>query len=182
MLQHPFLSIPAAAQWALLLALIVPFVLVGQRADGGLRSGGLGNIAQLELAASKQRANTLLERWSGPGVLAGVRAGVHWDYLLIVIYSCGAALMCSLASKVTPGGWASLGNWLAWAAWLAGVCDALENVGLLVMLNQYSASHTVAQPTPLATAFFAAIKFALILASVLYGLSGPVRCALAARG
>lgn len=173
---HPFLSIPSAWQWGLLLALVVPFVLVGKRADGGLRSAGLGKIGDLELAFTKERANTLLKDWRA--VLPGVKTGVYWDYLLIVIYSCGAALMCSLASRVAAGTWASLGNWFAWGAWLAGLCDALENAGLLVMLKQYSARETVAQPAPLMTGFFAAIKFALIGASVLYGLSGTIRCAL----
>lgn len=171
-MRHPFFLLPMRVRWVLLAALLALFLFTGMRADGGIRKKKLGSIVDLELAATRARAEAVLGRWRKNGAIAGAVAGVHWDFLFIVAYSCGLSLLCTMAAGARDGLWARAGNGLAWAATLAGACDVVENGGLLTML-----SGTVAQPVPAATAAFAAVKFTLAAAALGYAIAGAVVCA-----
>ena len=58
---------------------------------------------------------------------------------------------------------------LAWAQWLAALCDAIENATLLLILERGAA-----EPWPLVAAGFAWVKFLLIALGLLYALAGLV--------
>jgi len=62
---------------------------------------------------------------------------------------------------------ASLGVVLAWGQWLAAILDAVENLGLTLILFA-----SVVSPWPEIARWCATLKFALILLGLVYALYG----------
>ena len=101
-----------------------------------------------------------------PFAFAGFSLGL--DYLFMVAYSTTIALGCLWAAdafRARLPGLAAAGPWLAWGQWVAGLCDAVENVALTVMLLG-----GVADPWPGLAWWCATPKFVLIVAGLLYSL------------
>lgn len=128
-----------------------------------------GGIVPFEFAGSAAEAQRIMAAWGPEGVTAAWTQ--TWlDFLYLATY--GPCL--SLASGLASGPWARrgvgfgrLGAVLSWGALAAAAFDAVENVALLVQLNG-TASDVVAG----AAWAMAGVKFALIVATLVYALLG----------
>lgn len=123
-------------------------------------------IVSLELAGTEANAHAIIGSWDA---LARAHAlfSVKLDYLFLLTYSTAISLGCIwAASHVQEQRWlARVGLYLAWLQWLAALFDAIENVGLLYMLQG-----RIEQPWPLIAQWFAIAKFVLIALGLLYTL------------
>jgi hypothetical protein len=126
-------------------------------------------IVDFELAGSVPKAQAIVDAWSETDrIRAGFSLG--FDYLYMPVYSTTIALACVLAAFVLKSkAWRSIGLLLAWGLWAAALFDAIENVALLTILL----SSNVA-PYPQIAQICATIKFALILAGLLYAAVGLI--------
>jgi hypothetical protein len=128
-----------------------------------------GGIVTFEFAGSVAEAQRIMAAWG----LAGVAAAwtQTWlDFLYLATYG----LCLSLASGLAIGPWVRrgagfgrLGVALSWGALAAAAFDAVENVALLLLLN--GAASDAAAGVAWAAA---GVKFALILATLVYALLG----------
>jgi len=124
-------------------------------------------IVDFELAGSVPTAQAIINAWNETDrIRAGFSLGI--DYLYMPLYSTTIALACVLAVGVLKSKvWRSIGLLLAWGLWVAALSDAIENVALFTELL----GHTVT-PWPSIAQICATIKFGLILAGLLYVISG----------
>jgi len=114
-------------------------------------------IVSFETAGSVAAAQNILGAWSAKArVFAGLSLGI--DYLFMVLYALAIGLGCVLVGAAWHGPWERLGVGLAWAVWVAAGLDAVENVALIRMLTQGTAS----EPWPRVAAACATIKFGLV--------------------
>lgn len=124
------------------------------------------NIIDVELMGSSARATELLARL-GPAGVDATRTSIYLDFPFLVFYALTLSAACVvLAARASDRGAisvASAGRMVAWAAPIAAVYDAGENIGLLVVLGG-----TTAQPWPAIALVFASVKFALLLVVVAY--------------
>jgi hypothetical protein len=100
------------------------------------RSGGPG-IIPFELAGTSERANRILEAWQDEG-RAAARLSLLLDYPFPASYSLMQALACSEAAETFyergASKLAAIGAPIAWAQFVAAVCDYGENTALLLIL------------------------------------------------
>lgn len=124
-------------------------------------------IVSFELAGSPQKANVILDSWDTPAQLrAAFIQGL--DFLYLILYSTTIALACLWAGEtLARAGWplASVGRPLAWGLWLAALCDAVENIALVIVLFGRNQS-----PLPEIAAICALVKFLLIFLGLVYTL------------
>jgi hypothetical protein len=163
-------SAPAPLVFAFFLILTLVLMVVLLRVDRPLQTAAAPKgIISFEFAGSVQRAGEIVQSWEGrPAPFAGFSLGI--DYLYMVAYATTIAWACIWASRmVETRRWpfATLGILLAWGQIMAAGLDALENVALLILLLV-----RVAAPWPQVAWIAAALKFALILAGLLYSVLG----------
>jgi hypothetical protein len=123
-------------------------------------------IVSFELAGSLPAAQRILASWDARArIYAGLSLGLDYAYLLA--YSTLLALVCAWASRRGPNAWRALGRWLCWGLWLAALCDACENVGLIALLLGMQSP-----AWPVVATRFAFAKFTLLAAGALYIIAG----------
>lgn len=124
-------------------------------------------IVNLELARTPAMAQLILDSWSrGTGMNAWVAFGIGFDYLYLLTYGALFALVsASIAAKLAPSapGLAKIARIVAWLQFVAPICDAVENVGLMAMLSRAGTDPWVTVSTGFALAKFACLGFALSL-------------------
>ena len=152
---------------ALVLSLVLSVVL--QRIDAGLKTAAapLG-IISFELAGA--RATHVLGSW-GEAARRDALLLQGLDYAYLLSYSTalasGALLLGRRLSARRPR-FAALAGVVAWLQTLAAVCDAIENLPLILMLRS-----GVADPAGASVSRSAAIgKFALVAVGFVYLLAG----------
>src|SRR6185503_7274552 len=123
-------------------------------------------IVDLELAASRARADRIMDAW-GPSRWRSAVVSLYWDFPFILIYAnvLAIAVVCSAISwRSTTLGWlATAGFVIAWLQWVAGALDVVEDVLLLRMLNQRERQERNKSVwVPRVATICAAMKFALI--------------------
>ena len=158
-MRHPLERIPKG--WPRVAALLLLLGLtywLRPRPEPALKTAQAGwGIVSLELAFTEERAGHLIASW-GPARDAAIRLQAQDDIWLLV-YSTTLALACVMVS----GRFAGL---LAWAQWLAGLFDFLENRAISQML-----AGAVAAPWPQVAGVCASLKFLLILSGLVYLVS-----------
>jgi len=172
-LWHPFRALqPGQARFVFVLFLILTALLmvVLRLVDAPLQTAAApSGILSFEFAGNVNRAKEIVRSWEGaPALFAGFSLGL--DYLFMVAYSTTLALACLWACRMVEArGWpfARLGVLLAWGQWLAAGLDALENIALVILVLV-----GIAAPWPQVAWAAAALKFALILAGLLYSVLG----------
>jgi hypothetical protein len=127
-------------------------------------------IVSYEFAGSVEQARAMLDSWANARAQAGFNLG--FDFVYMLLYSTTIAVACGWAGRVLrdrrwPLG--ALASWLAPGQWLAALFDATENVALTVLLFG-----TLSEPWPQVAAACATIKFALIIAGLVFALYGVV--------
>ncbi len=153
-----------------LLATLVVFTVISITGKPLQNNVAPAGIVSYELAATPAHAAAILASWNdATRVFAGFNLGL--DYLFMLCYAVTFSLSIVWAGR-TFQRWgqlklARLGWLLAWGAWLAALLDAMENVGLIIMLLD-----RVAAPWPQISAFCATTKFGLLTLGLLYVFAG----------
>jgi hypothetical protein len=125
-------------------------------------------IISLQLAWNAARADRILEAWGTRGQRYA-KLSIWFDFFYILGYSTSLSLACMWAAGLYDGrspGLAALGVPLAWGQWFAGACDVLENLSTLQILPRRAR-----EPWPHIITIFAALKFLILAAGLLYVLA-----------
>lgn len=152
--------------WTVVALIVIVYAGLGAL-ERFLKQRGHGIVA-FELAGSLARADAILAAWGQEGRLrAAVLQGL--DYLFLTLYPLAIGLGSVLvASRFAPGSLAhAAGIVLAWAQFAAALLDAVENYALIRLLFGDRRTHW----PPLAR-WCALVKFALVIAGILYVLIG----------
>lgn len=168
--EHPFerLTPRARSGWfiaLLLLALLIGGAMLWLGSDLHTAAAPLGVIS-FEVAGG--HAQAVLDSWS-PAMRRDALLLQGLDYLFLFVYSAGLAMACvrvlARLGERAPA-LSRLGRGLAWGQFAAGLCDAIENVPLILMLRGEQAL-----PGPALVAQIAATsKFALVVLGLAYWL------------
>jgi hypothetical protein len=136
--------------------------------DGHLQSPAapLG-IISFEFCAYAGSCRAIVEGWgAGEQVMAGLSLGV--DYLFMFMYSATIFLGLTLVVAHVPERLRNLTVCAAWAAWVAGAADAVENYCLVQVLRMPAALQFAWPAAICATVKFAIVAFALAWLLVAY--------------
>jgi hypothetical protein len=127
------------------------------------------SIVDFELAGSVGKATDIVNVWSPlERIHAGFSLGI--DYLFMPLYSTTIALACVWGAGVLKNKlWRTIGILLAWGLWVAAIFDAIENVGLTIILFG-----SIVDPWPLVSQVCATLKFALIIVGLVYVVVGAI--------
>ncbi|HYI79521.1 MAG TPA: hypothetical protein VEW67_01510 [Thermoleophilaceae bacterium] len=139
-------------------------------------TGGPGIVA-FELAGSTDRATQIMAEWGQAGQDAA-RLSLWVDFLYLIAYGAFLSLaILAVRDAARLRGWDSYARFGAAIAVLpivAALCDAVEDVGLLLVLDGHGASRA-----PQAATAFALLKFAALTVALAYLLAGLVALARA---
>jgi len=175
-MDHPLSKLSSQALsrlfWLSLLLTLFVFGVINITGKPLENSVAPAGIVSYELAGTPAHASAVLASWNAETrVFAGFNLGI--DYLFMLCYAAAFSLGIIWAGRVfqhrEQATLAKLGWLLARGAWLAAFLDAIENVGLIVMLLG-----RVAAPWPQLSAFCASIKFGLLALGLVYLLIGVV--------
>lgn len=133
---------------------------------------------QLQIAGTRAKAAALLARWGDDG-RRRARLSIWIDFGFLVAYSTTLALACAAVAEAsrTASEWrASLGLWLAWGQWAAGLLDAVENLAMLRMLDERNGGDP-GLLAPLVATVCAVLKYLLVSLGALYAIvAGFIAC------
>lgn len=127
------------------------------------------DIITFEFAGTEARALEIVAAWEAAGQLETARLGTWIDYIFIAAYVSFLGMTCfwgrSVALKAGRKSLATAGFWVAMGQVAAGVCDAVENIGLFFVMSgeHVAVAARVAQVC-------ASIKFSLVGLGMIYGL------------
>lgn len=129
-------------------------------------------IVSFELVWNLEGLERVIGPWSEAVRTEAIRI-ILIDYAYLLLYSTTLALICLMVGRWSRAWnlnfYSRLGLIIAWLAWIAGLCDAIENAASLKLLL----SEPVA-PWPWVMSFFAAVKFTLLGLVALYLVATPV--------
>jgi hypothetical protein len=125
-------------------------------------------IVSFELARAAQPAQAMIDSWDANARLFAA-FGLGFDYLFMLTYASAIAIGALLAAGRHSGWFNALGQWIVSGAVIAAICDAIENLGLAIMLF-----NGASDPWALIAWACAMIKFALIAIGILYGVIGAI--------
>ena len=120
------------------------------------------NIVAFELAGSVEAASKIISDW-GIDQVSRVKTAIYLDFVFILVY-CSAFIFACRAASTYSGieFFIKISQQLVWIVWLAGLCDAIENIALLRTLSEIS-------QTSVSLAFYgAAIKFSILLLALVF--------------
>ena len=171
-MSHPLDFIPSTTQKKVFFALLVLTLgLFGvfRYLDGPLRVPDAPNgIVSYELAGTPEKADSIIQAWDARAQLFAA-FGLGLDYLFMPAYALTLSLAVLMALRKQGGWFAKLGAFVGWAALLAALFDAVENVALWRLLSSTATSFC-----PRVAAVAATIKFGLILLGLGFALIGWV--------
>lgn len=120
------------------------------------------NIIAFELAGTVDAAQAIISNWSAEQI-SNVRTGIYLDFVFIFAY-CSAFMYSSRAAAAFSGidFFTKVAHQSAWVIWVAGMCDAIENICLLNTLNEITGrSVSVAY-------YSATVKFSILLVTLVF--------------
>jgi hypothetical protein len=128
------------------------------------------SIVSLELAHDAQSVEGITSTWNKEGMTPRAKKNIWIDFFFIPFYAMLFYTLCGSISVRMNGTPAKLGVLLAFGSLVAGVFDVLENILMLFALEGHYNNVSA-----LLTAFFATIKFSLLLMALLYILPLGIR-------
>ena len=180
-IQHPFAALAPARRgryfWILLALTVLLMVVFGITGAALTTPAAPYGVVSFELAGSVATMQKILSSWEAETQLRAA-FGLGLDFLFMPVYASTLAFGSLIASGVLLrkkwplAGWGGL---LAWGAFLAMLCDIIENIALITVIFG-----TVASPWPEIARWCALPKFGLIFIGIVYVMYGGV-VALVAR-
>ena len=116
-------------------------------------------IIAFELAKTIDNANNMVAIWTAAGVLAQKKFSLYFDYLFIIGYAGSLYIILCEWCKKSDKKWI---YYLSFLPILAGILDAIENFGLLQIVN-----HQGTQFFASLAFYCASVKFLILLPSIL---------------
>ncbi len=160
--------------WILGIAAAVLFLVLAAL-DLRMQSTGGPGIVGLELAGTTDRATQIMAEWGQTGQDAA-RLSLWIDFVYLIAYGGFLALaILAVRDAARRRGWetyARYGTAIAVLPIVAALCDVVEDVGLLLVLDGHGASRI-----PQAATAFALLKFAALAVALAYLLAGLVALA-----
>lgn len=146
--------------WLLALLLLI-FIFLMRRTTAPLSSE---DIIHFEMAKTADNAAGMLVDWSASAMLPTVRTSIYLDFVLIFLYSAFFFYGCRLGGRLS-GNYVlrKAGDGFAWLAIAAGICDIVENTGMLFTINHTPIDWVVHLSYDMAT-----IKFSLLIINSLF--------------
>ncbi len=139
-------------------------------------------IVSLQFAWTPARAAAITDSWRARHLDGSTRRSLYIDFFYIAGYGTAIAFLALLAGRAakTSGFCSShtadlTADFVAIGAWSAGLCDCLENGGLLLLLRG-----STQQPVPALTSTVASIKWLLALAAALFSVALLIASAVTA--
>jgi hypothetical protein len=134
-------------------------------------SGGPG-IISFELAGTTDRATEILAQWGQEGKDAA-KLSLWLDFLYLIAYGAFLTLaILAVRDAARNRGWerfARPGTAIALLPIVAAAADAVEDVGLLIVIGGHAAT-----PAPAFAMAFAILKFAALAVALIYLLGGLI--------
>lgn len=157
-------------RWALIVSgvALVALLLAMSPAEDQMQETGPGMVA-FELAGSQERADEILAEWGDVGQDAA-REQLLIDFGFLIAYGTFLVLaVAAVRDRLGRRGWrrlAGVGAIVVPFGAAAAACDAVENACLLAVLGEAGSAF------PTLATIFAAIKFALLAAAIVYLVFG----------
>jgi hypothetical protein len=123
-------------------------------------------IVSFELAGTQAKADEIIASWDASAQLYAA-FGLGFDFLFMPVYATAIALGVLLAAGRHPGKFTSIGAWVGWGAFVAALFDSAENICLFNLLLGNNGTNFAGM-----AAFYATLKFGLILLGIGYALIG----------
>jgi hypothetical protein len=122
------------------------------------------NIVAFELAGNVATTQEIISSW-GPEQLERVKTSIYLDFGFILVYCSAFMFACRAAANYSGVQFfINTVQQLTWIVWIAGLCDAIENIAMLRTLSEIS-------QTSVSIAFyFATIKFGILLIALIFVL------------
>lgn len=130
-------------------------------------TGGLTarSIIEFEMAKTPERAQALMNSWNSEGATRFV-TGIYFDFVFIACYTAALFFGCRFMGYLSGHDvFRKAGTVFSFLAILAGICDTLENSGMIYTIKQ--------QAVPWVVHFtydMAFVKFSLIFIALLFML------------
>jgi len=120
------------------------------------------NIIEFEFARTPEKAVKIFIDWGGSGV-EKAKMSILLDFVFLVLYSWAISLGCKVAAGFSNTSIISkIGLRLSRIIWMAGACDMIENVSLLLVMRNLNAML-------LELAFWTdGIKFTIVIIALLF--------------
>lgn len=173
-MSHPFLSLAPRQRstifWVSFVASLVIMAVMGLIGGPLTTPQAPYGIVSFELAGTTSQVEAILDSWDEMAKQAAAFS-LGFDYLFMLTYSTATGLACLwAATTVRSMSWplGGLGVPLAWGMWLAAALDAIENLGLTLILLAGAA----ATAWPRIVQICALLKFTLLFASLVYVFFG----------
>ncbi len=150
-----------------LITLIGLIAFVGMTVAGGLMlDAPKYGILDYEFAWTASRVNTIFNAWGSAGKQL-TAIGIYMDFLYIIAYGSLMFGCLLIAARKLDGTLQTIGLIMAVLPWIAGICDAIENVALLMMIID---SAYINLGCPFVGSLFATIKFTILGICILFWL------------
>lgn len=120
------------------------------------------NIVAFELAGTVEAASKIISEWSVDQI-SRVKTSIYLDFGFILAYCSAFMFACRAASSYSAVEFFSkTGKQLVVLIWIAGLCDAIENIAMLRTLSEVS-------QTSVSIAFYTATaKFGILLLALIF--------------
>lgn len=121
-------------------------------------------IVAFEFAKTQEAALFMMKEWKENNLIAVAKKSIYLDFVFLVLYSLSISLGCLVLSGFTGNRFLiQMGLWVSKIVPLAGLCDVVENGAMLTSL-----SGNITRESVTITYWFAAIKFLIVVASLIF--------------
>jgi len=134
--------------------------------------GGLVNAAPVygildyEFAWTSGQVELIFSAWGAEGKQQ-IAFGIYMDFLYIIAYGALIFGCLLIATRELDGKFQTIGLYMTLTPVIAGICDVIENVNLLLMIAD---GNFITSMSPFIAALCATIKFTIIFACILFFL------------
>ncbi len=120
-------------------------------------------IVEFEMAKTAEKAKALMESWGDEGTTRFIR-GIYADFIFIACYSATLFFGCRYAGHLSGHSiFKNAGYIFSYLALIAGICDILENAGMLFTIKRKVVAWVVHFAYDMAF-----VKFSLIFITLLF--------------
>lgn len=139
------------------------FLLLRLQGEGLKQPYAEKGIISLEFAYTSEKTQSVVNGWKADGLRQKANNNILIDFLFIPFYSILFYTLAGSISVRLTGKASTLGVLLAFFSVIAGFFDVTENILMLASMHIFSSDLTA-----MLTAFFAALKFLLLVLALLY--------------